>query len=273
MSLNNLDRIRNADKRTLIFGLLIVGALLFFEIFNFSTTNFALQDLLGEQKTFGIRWSMALSLAFCAIDFAGISRIFTPERGNNEPREIWYLFGAWMLAATMNASLTWWGVSMAILNHAVQSTAIMDARQILRVVPIFVAILVWVIRVLVIGSISTVGERILWGQTATRPAASPRSAMARPKSRVTQQPAASARRAAPARSSNNFRFDGASSETANEPMRIQSATSYPSSNAVPREVVAPRQNPRYKSAEPTYHSLNGLGNEVEGHTSQSTRNM
>lgn len=273
MSQTNYNRIRNTDKRTLFFGLLIIGALFFFEIFNYSTTHFALQDLLGEQKTFGIRWSTALSLAFCAIDFAGISRIFTPERGSDEPREIWYLFGAWMLAATMNASLTWWGVSMAITNHTVQSTAIIEASQIIKVVPIFVSILVWVIRVLVIGSISTVGERILWGGLSAQPAAKKRPAatsntFARPT--YNRKPATSARRAAPVRSNGGAHFGSASE---GDSVRIQSATSYPQvSSATPRESVSPR-NSRYTSSEPTYHSLNGLGNEVEAQPSQSSRRL
>lgn len=266
MSSININRIRNTDKRTLIFGFLIIGALLFFEIFNYSTTFFALQDLLGQQKTFGIRWATALALAFCAIDFAGISRIFTPEQGRQEPKEIWYLFGAWMLAATMNASLTWWGVSMAITNHTVQSTAIVEAGKIIRIVPIFVAILVWVIRVLVIGSISTLGERLLWGAGA-QPAATTRPAMAR--QTYTRQPAATARHAAPNRSSQHANFGAAAqSEGVGDSLRIQSATSYPkASSAVPRESVT--RNPRYSSGDPTYHSLNGLGNEVENQQMQS----
>jgi len=37
------------------------------------------------------------------------ARLFTPEQGRDEPAEVWYLFGAWLLAAAMNAILTWWG--------------------------------------------------------------------------------------------------------------------------------------------------------------------
>ena len=270
MSQTSYNRFQNTDKRILFFGFLIVGALLFFEIFNYSTTHFALQDLLGEQKTFGIRWATALSLAFCAIDFAGISRIFTPEQGSDEPREIYYLFGAWLLAATMNASLTWWGVSMAITNHTVASTAIIDAGQIIKVVPIFVSILVWVIRVLVIGSLSTVGERILWGAVSTQPAARKRTPARNTFARPTynRKPATATRRAAPIRSNGGARFGGASD---GEGMRIQSATSYPqTSSTMPRESVTPR-NSRYTNSEPTYHSLNGLGNEVEAHSAHSAQ--
>jgi len=90
-------------RRGVVFGGLIVTALVFFEIFNFSTTDFALRDLLGEMRFIGIHWATILAVAFCGIDFAGIARIFTPETGSDEPMEVWYLFGAWLLAAVMNA--------------------------------------------------------------------------------------------------------------------------------------------------------------------------
>lgn len=149
------DRLRSANiNRGAFYSAIILAALVFFEVFNFSTTHFALSDLLGDLKFFGIRWATGLSIAFALIDFAGISQLFAPEVDQEQSREMWFLFGAWLLAATMNASLTWWGVSIALYNHSLQSAAIIDSAQILRVVPLFIAILVWVIRVLVIGTVS-----------------------------------------------------------------------------------------------------------------------
>ncbi len=150
-------------KRGLAFGIIIIGALLAFEIFNYSTTDFALHDLLGDLNFVGMRWSTILAIAFCGIDFAGIARIFTPEEGADEPAEVWYLFGAWLLAATMNAALTWWGVSIAILEHQTLGNAVVEQAVLLKAVPIFVALLVWLSRVLLIGTFSIAGER-LFGQ-------------------------------------------------------------------------------------------------------------
>ncbi len=144
-----------------LFILLILGALFAFEIFNYSTTDHALQDLLGDLQFANLRWSTILALAFCGIDFAGIARLFTPEQGADEPKEVWYLFGAWLIAATMNAILTWWGVSMAIMSHSVQSASILDPKIISTVVPVFVAIMVWVIRILIIGTLSIAMDRNL----------------------------------------------------------------------------------------------------------------
>jgi len=147
-------------RRGLAFGVMIVGALIAFEVFNYSSTEFALTDLIGDLEFIGIRWATILAIAFCGIDFAGIARLFTPEEGVNEPTEIWYLFGAWLLAATMNAMLTWWGVSIAILNHETLGNAVVARDLLLRIVPIFVAVMVWLIRVLIIGTFSVAGDRL-----------------------------------------------------------------------------------------------------------------
>jgi len=148
-------------KPSIIFIAIIFCALLAFEIFNFSTTELALSDLLGELSFLGFQWATILAIAFCAIDFAGIARLFTPETGGDEPKEVWYLFGAWLLAATMNALLTWWGVSMAVINHNPQSTAVVDPKTITGVVPVFVAVMVWVIRILIIGTLSLAIDRMI----------------------------------------------------------------------------------------------------------------
>ena len=162
----------NRPSRGLVWGTLILMALLAFEIFNYSTTDFAMSDLLGDLRFAGMKWSTILAIAFCGIDFAGIARLFTPEQGADEPNEVWYLFGAWLLAATMNATLTWWGVSIAILQHQSLGNAVISRESLLKIVPIFVAIIVWLIRVLIIGTFSVAGERI-FSQDDTKPARSP----------------------------------------------------------------------------------------------------
>lgn len=155
-----LTRGRRLSRGT-AWGVMIVGALLAFEIFNYSTTQFALRDVLGDLTFAGLRWATILAIAFCGIDFAGIARIFTPQQGRDEPAEVWYLFGAWLLAAGFNAILTWWGVSVAIVNNgSAASGAVLSSNIMLKVVPIFVAVMVWLIRVLIIGTFSVAGDNL-----------------------------------------------------------------------------------------------------------------
>lgn len=161
LQLKLLPFLKNASlKRGAIFGSILISALLAFELFNFGTTSFALQDVLGNLKFAGLQWSTILAFAFCGIDFAGIARIFTPEQGRDEPAEVWYLFGAWLLAAGFNAMLTWWGVSIAILNHNAEGGSLVGQAVMIKIVPIFVATMVWLIRVLIIGTFSVAGERL-----------------------------------------------------------------------------------------------------------------
>jgi hypothetical protein len=175
-------------RRGMIWGFIIVGALAAFEIFNYSTTQFALADVLGELKFAGIRWATILALAFCGIDFAGIARLFSPQQSHDDPAEVWYLFGAWLLAAAMNAALTWWGVSVAIVNHSSMAGGVVITNTTLtKVVPVFVALMVWLIRVLIIGTFSVSGEKLFavadtrLPQRSTRPVLQPASTLpARP---------------------------------------------------------------------------------------------
>lgn len=151
---------KTALRRGAIFGAILITALLAFEVFNFGTTSFALRDMLGDLKFAGISWATILAFAFCGIDFAGVARLFTPEQGRDEPAEVYYLFGAWLLAAAFNASLTWWGVSVAIMNHSAAGGSLLGQATMTKMVPIFVAAMVWLVRVLIIGTFSVAGERL-----------------------------------------------------------------------------------------------------------------
>ena len=217
-----------ATKRGAIFGAILVAALLAFEVFNFSTTSFALADVLGNLKTGGILWSTILAFAFCGIDFAGIARIFTPQQGRDEPAEVWYLFGAWLLAAGFNAMLTWWGVSVAILNHTSAGTALVGQTMLTKAVPVFVAVMVWLIRVLIIGTFSIAGEN-MFTMADDRPAS--RTAL-RTNWQTNSQPLSQTQRVQP--------------------------TSYP--RPAPKPLPENRPMPR---PEPTYHpvGMNAMSNE------------
>ncbi|KAA3642378.1 MAG: hypothetical protein DWQ07_25430 [Chloroflexi bacterium] len=214
---NPLQRLLNNGQisRGMVWGLLIISALLAFEIFNYSTTDFAMSDLLGDLRFLGVRWATILAIAFCGIDFAGIARLFTPETGDDEPKEVWYLFGAWLLAAAMNAMLTWWGVSIAIANNTTLGSAVIDRETLLTIVPIFVAVMVWLIRVLIIGTFSVAGER-LFSEKYKAPARRRTSTVKRP---------ATARRSTAASFKPNTRKSYSKAEPTYHPVSMQSRSS------------------------------------------------
>ena len=155
----NLSGLNLNLSRKATIGVILGVALLAFEMFNFDTTQYALRNLLGEVRFLGLQWASILAIAFCSIDFAGLARLFTPEKGADEPKEVWYLMGAWFLGATMNAIMTWWAVSLTLLNHDF-GNEVLGRETLLSVVPIFVAVLVWLTRILFIGAFTVAGEHI-----------------------------------------------------------------------------------------------------------------
>jgi len=186
-------------RKAIIAGILIV-ALIAFEIFNFDTTRYALENLLGSVEFMGMHWAAILAIAFCAIDFAGLVRIFTPEQGADEPKEVWYLMGAWLLGATMNAVMTWWAVSVTLLNNASFGNEVLGREQLLRWVPIFVAVLVWLTRILFIGAFSVAGEHIFdfGDKRKSVPTAQPQANASPQPLRATNKRPANNRRSRPA---------------------------------------------------------------------------
>ncbi|KAA3661548.1 MAG: hypothetical protein DWQ04_16090, partial [Chloroflexi bacterium] len=146
-------------QRKTVIGIIMAIALLSFEMFNFDTTRYALQNLLGDVRFLGLQWAAILAIAFCAIDFAGLARLFTPQQGTEEPNSVWYLMGAWLLGATMNAIMTWWAISLTLLSHDF-GNEILSRGELLQIVPIFVASLVWLTRILFIGAFSVAGEHL-----------------------------------------------------------------------------------------------------------------
>jgi hypothetical protein len=233
-------------QRGLAFGFILLTALLAFELFNYSTTEYALTDLLGDLEFLSVRWATILAIAFCGIDFAGIARLFTPQKEPGIHNEAWYLFGAWLLAATMNAMLTWWGVSLAVINHQTLGNAIIERQLLLRAVPIFVAVMIWLIRVLIIGSFSVAGDQIM-KQSSTMHAGQ----TARPRINPSTSPVRS---------------------FSSQPRSQQAISAKPKNTSNSQPVTAASES-NYRRPEPTYHplSMSPTRNMNSNNTSQSSR--
>jgi hypothetical protein len=210
----------NRIRRGMVWGSLLLMALVAFEVFNYSTTEFAMSDLLGNLQFAGLRWSTILAIAFCGIDFAGIARLFTPEQNSGETNESWYLFAAWLLAATMNATLTWWGVSIAVASHETLGNAILPRHTLLNAVPVFVALVVWLIRILIIGTFSMSGERIF-----SQGERQPRRRKAPVYARKPSQAAMAGLQASAARSNRRPAGERASRDLTYEPVNMKPASS------------------------------------------------
>ena len=111
---------------------------------------------------------------YSSIDFAGLARILTPAATwEEEPREVWFLTGAWLLGATMNAVMTWYAMVVLMTARGVQTgVGIVDQTAVLDIAPVFIAVMVWLTRVLLISSLALALER---AAAAPSPAAQSRA--------------------------------------------------------------------------------------------------
>jgi hypothetical protein len=163
------------DRSINAYTLVMLAALIAFECFNFSTTDFALQGMFGSMGMGALRWSTILALAFCGMDLAGITKLLASSK-NDRSSAGWYLLGAWVVAATMNAGLTWWGVSVAIYNQPADSMLVLDPITFVTAIPLLVSFGVWLIRILIIGAL-VFSFNPKSGTQSAKPAQAPKRAM------------------------------------------------------------------------------------------------
>ena len=69
MTENSNSNIKRVQKKQLhiqkyLIGLLTIGGLIAFEVFNYSTTQFSLNDLIGNLSFAGVSWATILAIFF-----------------------------------------------------------------------------------------------------------------------------------------------------------------------------------------------------------------
>ena len=141
-----------------------------------------------------------------------------------------------LIALTALAGVT--GVSIALLNHTSLGNAVVDREMLLKVVPIFVAVMVWLIRVLIIGTFSVAGDK-LFSQAERNMYSKRRNSLpvrSLGKRSGNQQPASS--------SANSFR---------------------------PAPKPSPPPEPSYARPEPTYHPVSMSPKSYSAKSSQTRR--
>jgi len=123
-----------------------------FEIFNYATTVLAIKSLLGGFAVMGFNLAAWLAVAVCCLDVTGIIYLFillpSPARTKSNRR----LFRAWLAVTGLNAWLSWLGISQAIAIRQAETGLGVDADILTHTLPIFIVCLVWLVRILLIGS-------------------------------------------------------------------------------------------------------------------------
>ena len=150
---------QNQNQRFTLIMLILALAMLAFELFNYDTTRFALASLFGSAAFYGLSWATILAIAFCGIDLAGLVQMFSVPLVNNpkENQGYYFLFAAWLLGASLNAIMTWYAVGITLLGVPL-GNEILTRQQLVRWVPLLIAMLVWITRILFIGALTIMGD-------------------------------------------------------------------------------------------------------------------
>lgn len=150
---------KNDDAKNLVFLVVMLSAIVAFEIFNFTTTQEVLDMILGQTQIMNyLTLGTLLALGACAFDFGGLGRMLTTEQDfRKEPREVMILFVGWLLAAVFNAFLTWVAVMFAF-DTGGQLPSVLAGKQ--QLVAAGIAVFVFVIRFILIFGFATFSDKI-----------------------------------------------------------------------------------------------------------------
>ncbi len=148
---------RNKLLQAQILTISMIAMLVVFELFSYSSDEKGMMYILGRAS-----WSVLLAFSLCAIDFAGLARLFLPDASDLPQGPFWMLAGAWLLTAVWEMFLTY----IVIADHMTVTSAtstlvqagIITYKTYTTSAPIFFAVLEWLIQcTLVVGLNKGVG--------------------------------------------------------------------------------------------------------------------
>lgn len=159
------------DTRNKLSLLMTLVTLVAFVLFNYSIIAFSLKSLLGSIPGESTVWSISLAVGICSLDVTGILRLtFSPGQSWQSKMSKW-LLTAWLANQLMTFLITWWGISTAIAIQQVKTGLVIDAGLLREVLPAFLAVMLSLVRLLIIGALSKAFDR---GRTTTQSASSAR---------------------------------------------------------------------------------------------------
>jgi len=155
-------RTDNVIKRLLavLAALVIVGAIVCFELFNFGTNRDVLDGIFGNVFFLTLSAGTWLAAGACFIDFGGLSRIFTSETSmRQESIEIKAVTLGWLFASIFNAWLTFVWVSYRLEGGTANLPR--NLADDTFAISVAIAVFVFLIRLVLIFGGATVGDRVL----------------------------------------------------------------------------------------------------------------
>lgn len=145
------------ENRATMYTIIIAGALLLFEMFQFSSDYQALQDMIGVSS-----WSFGIAFGLCAIDFAGLARLRS-QSAEREPSYL-YLAGAWLLSVVGENFFTYFVVSHSaserISSNVMVSSGFISATVWTVYIPILFSIFTWAVQVLLVSRLERSVDKV-----------------------------------------------------------------------------------------------------------------
>lgn len=138
--------------------MLVIGGISF-EVSNAITTNSSLNEMLRTAYLANV-----LTIAFVAIDFGALARIFTPQTDDKEEPIMVLLLGAvWLIVAMGNTMLAWWHFSVVMESNGVIAPIVMHGF--VELLPAMLAAMVFLVRLILIYSLGVVLDKWIHGGT------------------------------------------------------------------------------------------------------------
>ena len=156
-------------------GMLLLISLFVFEFVNYTTNVGAVESILGSRSVgllfYGqVSFAVLVGLAFCLVDFSGIARIFTPQRGKDEPNAVRVLFIVWLLSAVLNAGLTWWVATIWVASSYGGQNPLVNYNTVLVWAPRIIATLFFLVHFGLVYTVALVGDDLFSSSGAPRKA-------------------------------------------------------------------------------------------------------
>jgi len=152
----------NMIKRLLavLAAVVIVAAIVCFELFNFGTNRDVLDGIFGNVVFLTLSAGTWLAAGACLVDFGGLSRIFTSETNmRQESIEIKAVTLGWFFASIFNAWLTFVWVSYRLEGGAAALPR--NLADDTFAIAVAIAVFVFLVRLVLIFGGATVGDRVL----------------------------------------------------------------------------------------------------------------
>ena len=138
--------------KIVIFVMLAIG-MLSFELFNYATTELGIKSLIGDGKVLSISIASVFAIAFCFADIGGIARVFTPQTSlSDEPLEVYLAMGGWIIAAIINAGMTWYAL-LTMMSGRALGNEIVSQEALLTYAPFIGALATLLVRFMLVNSI------------------------------------------------------------------------------------------------------------------------